>query len=267
MSHPRKPRPIGKDGRPILPRRPEPKPPPTPEQAAAKAERAEKRARRQLLVKSIVHSDVSLNDTARGLVHLLVWEGLKRKEAIKRLEISEGYAYQLLANPEVMGHYRKELQVLRESGLSRVQHRLEEIVEQDDNLTAAVQAAKLLLPDPKAAAAAPVVNVNVLPGWVIDPSRALSRGDQLGRLTTSEPKTIEHQQDAPRPTFGTSQTGSQAVAPAVDNQSPPAPVPAPAAEAPRAADPGMTRPDAPMGAPAHVRGGGPRFWRATGRGG
>ena len=70
-------------------------------------------------IKSKDTSDLGLNETAKRLVYHLVWEGLRRADAIKKVGKSEGYCYTLLRSPAVLAHYRAELEVLRTSGAAR----------------------------------------------------------------------------------------------------------------------------------------------------
>jgi hypothetical protein len=116
---------------------------------------------------------LGLNETARRLVHAMVWEGKTRRQAILDLDCSPTYGYRLLRSPEVLGHLRLEMQALRTSSMARAIHRLEEIAEQSDNLTAAVAAAKQLLAE-RDGNRQTVVNVQVSPGYVIDVSAALA---------------------------------------------------------------------------------------------
>ncbi len=121
-----------------------------------------------------------LNATAEDLVAAMVWDGLARRDAARKLGISEDYAYRLLRDPEVLAKLRTETEALRLSGRARAIHRLEEIAEQDDNLTAAVGAIKAhqALDDRAPGAAGTSLNVNVTAGYVIDCSAAFSRGRQ-----------------------------------------------------------------------------------------
>ncbi len=178
-------------------RKAEANPPPPKPVAAAKPERPKREPSPLNLYKKSEASDIKgVNDTARALVEAMVWQGLNRRDAIEKLGISASYGHRLLRSPDTMAHYLAELDVLRNSGKARLVHRLEELTEQDDNQTAAVGAAKVLLSmdGPGKAAGGPTVNVNVLsPGWVIDATAALSGQRQLGRLTYSDDKPlIEH---------------------------------------------------------------------------
>lgn len=137
------------------------------------------------LVKTSTETDVGLNPTVKELVRLMVWEGLPRRAAIVKLGKSEAYSYKIMRSPSFLKHYRAELEVLRSNSHARLHHRLEEILEQDDNLNAAVNAAKVMSGlDGNNKQNQTVVNVNVTPGYVIDVSSALSP-KQHG-------KTIDH---------------------------------------------------------------------------
>lgn len=152
-----------------------------------KARSAEKRKNAQKGIKSSTSNETQLNETGRKLVHYMVWEGLRRKDAIKKLGKSESYGYTLLRSPAVLQHYRAELEVLRTSGAARTIHRLEEIADQGGNLTAAVQASKVLMGVGNGNQAPGVaVAVQITPGYVIDVSGALAAkaGHQLPQHTT-----------------------------------------------------------------------------------
>ncbi len=132
-----------------------------------------------------------LTDTARRMVAEMVWSGLTRTQAVDKIGITRNYGYQLLRRPEVMEHYRAEVDVLRNSGKARLVHRLEALSEQDASPTAAVRAAQVLLSlDGEADRRPSSVTVNVTAGYVIDCSAAFSRGQQPPRLSVPEPKAL-----------------------------------------------------------------------------
>lgn len=172
---------------------PEPKPEKAPEPAKPKKEPSPL----DIYKKSDTSEIQGVNATAKALIEAMVWEGLNRLAAIEKVGISTSYAYRLLRSPDVMAHYRAELDVLRSSVQARTVHRMVELSEQDDNQTAAVAAGKLLLglEAQKERAAGATVNVAVLtPGWVIDCTAALSGQRQISRLPqTSDNRLIEHE--------------------------------------------------------------------------
>ncbi len=134
---------------------------------------------RQRRSKSKSQPTHGLNAKAEALVEAMVWDALGRDKAADKVGISRDYAYRLLRSPEVMRHFNAELDAMRTSGKARLVHRLKTITEQDDNQTAAVAAAKVLIGmDGMGRTPAPVVNVGVAvtPGWVIDCTEALARG-------------------------------------------------------------------------------------------
>jgi hypothetical protein len=160
-------------------------PPPKPEKVPAPPKPKREPSPLDIYKKSDTSEIHGVNATAKALVEAMVWEGINRRDAIEKLGISTSYAYRLLRSPDVMAHYQAELDVLRNSGKARLVHRLEELTEQNDNQTAAVGAAKVLLSMDGSgkASVGPTVNVNVLsPGWVIDATAALSGQRQTASL-------------------------------------------------------------------------------------
>lgn len=76
----------------------------------------------------------------RKALDAMVWEGLPRKEAAAKAGLTEHGLYKALRKPPVRAAYLAECEVLRTSGRARRIHRLEEMVEQNDNKAAVVNA-------------------------------------------------------------------------------------------------------------------------------
>jgi hypothetical protein len=74
----------------------------------------------------------------------MVWSGARRADAAKTAGMTDHSLRAALRKPHVIGFYRSELGVLRESGRARIFHRLEALAEQDDNKAAAVKACQVL---------------------------------------------------------------------------------------------------------------------------
>jgi hypothetical protein len=70
----------------------------------------------------------------------MVWQALTRKEAAEVAGLTEHALYCALRKPHVMAHYLSLCEVLRLSGRARRIHRLEAMVEQDENKAAVVNA-------------------------------------------------------------------------------------------------------------------------------
>lgn len=76
----------------------------------------------------------------RTAIEAMVWQGLPRKEAAELAGLSEHGLYKALRKPPVKAFYLDECEMLRTSGRARRIHRLEAMVEQDDNKAAVVNA-------------------------------------------------------------------------------------------------------------------------------
>lgn len=77
-------------------------------------------------------------------INAMVWFGLPRAEAAQKAGMTEHGLYKALRRPPVKALYLAECEVLRVSGRARRIHRLEQMVEQDDNKAAVVNAALAL---------------------------------------------------------------------------------------------------------------------------
>lgn len=80
----------------------------------------------------------------RAAIDGMVWEGLNRADAAQRAGLKDNSLYVALTRPDVKRYYLQQCDVLRLSGRARRIHRLEAIVEQDENKQAAVNACRAL---------------------------------------------------------------------------------------------------------------------------
>jgi hypothetical protein len=132
-----------------------------------------------------------------AFVYQMVWNGLPRNEAAQAAGISVDYARRLLKSPDVMAIYQRELAALRESGKARAFHRAEELSQQDDNLTAAGAAVKLILSYGDERGASPTININLTPGYVIDPTRAFEKRNAPKIIDNSSAEIVVAAQPLP----------------------------------------------------------------------
>jgi hypothetical protein len=91
-------------------------------------------------------SDKTLRITGkvRAAIDLMVWTGLKRDEAAQQSGMKDNSLYVALTRPDVKAYYLRQCEVLRTSGRARRIHRLEAMLEQDDNKAAVINAALAL---------------------------------------------------------------------------------------------------------------------------
>jgi hypothetical protein len=76
---------------------------------------------------------------------LIVFEGLKRKDAAEQVGLTEHAVYQALRKPHVAAWFNEQLQAMRTGARARALHRMIELSEQNDNFAAAVAATRPLL--------------------------------------------------------------------------------------------------------------------------
>jgi hypothetical protein len=108
---------------------------------------------------------IKITRKVRDAITAMVWEGLKRDEAAMKAGMKDNSLYIALRRPDVKAFYLAECDVLRTSGRARRIHRLEQMVEQDDNKAAVVNAVLALERlDPNETAAS---RANSLPGLQI----------------------------------------------------------------------------------------------------
>lgn len=80
----------------------------------------------------------------RVAIDAMVWEGLKRSDAAAKAGLKDHALYVALTKPHVKAYYLAQCEVLRTSGRARRIHRLEAMLEQDDNKAAVINAALAL---------------------------------------------------------------------------------------------------------------------------
>lgn len=123
----------------------------------------------------------------RIAVEAMVWEGLQRKAAAERAEMTDHGLRSAMRKPHVLGYYRAELAALREGERARNVHRLVELRDQDENRNAAVKAVQVLeMTDP---ALMQRQLQQTSPGIVI---RILPANAEALRTVEASPIIIEH---------------------------------------------------------------------------
>jgi hypothetical protein len=122
-------------------------------------------------------------------LNCMVWEGLTRKQAAERAEMSEHGLWAALRRPHVRQWYLREIDVLRTSERARNIHALVDVRDTADNSMARVSAAKALeaLDDTEAARGG--YGPPLQPGLVIQ----IVSGDAPPKVIA--PKVIEHDPD------------------------------------------------------------------------
>jgi hypothetical protein len=125
---------------------------------------------------------VRITARVRAAVEAMVWQGLKRNEAAQVVGMKDNSLYAAFRKADVRAFYLSECEVLRVSGRARRIHRLEGLVEQDENKMAAVQASRTLDGMGEDAQARP--------GGVFDPHVTIKIVNQIGAVPAS---TIEHE--------------------------------------------------------------------------
>lgn len=80
----------------------------------------------------------------RAAIDAMVWQGLKRSDAAQSAGLTDHALYVALTKPHVKAYYLAQCEVLRLSGKARRIHRLNDMVEQDDNKAAVINAALAL---------------------------------------------------------------------------------------------------------------------------
>jgi hypothetical protein len=80
----------------------------------------------------------------RHAIEAMVWRGARRTEAAELAGLKDHSLRAALKKPHVIGFYRRELEVLRESERARNIHALTRVRDSDDNKMATVAAVKAL---------------------------------------------------------------------------------------------------------------------------
>ena len=88
--------------------------------------------------------NLRINGKNKAACDFMVWEGLTRKEAAAKAGLKDHALYVALSKPHVKAYYLSQCEVLRTSGRARRIHRLEAMLEQDDNKAAVINAALAL---------------------------------------------------------------------------------------------------------------------------
>jgi hypothetical protein len=88
--------------------------------------------------------ELKITGKVRTAIEAMVWLGLKRDEAAQHAGMKDNSLYVAMRRPDVKAFYLAECEMLRLSGKARRIHRLNEMVEQDDNKAAVVNAAMAL---------------------------------------------------------------------------------------------------------------------------
>lgn len=126
-----------------------------------------------------VERKLTVTGKVKRAIDAMVFDGLIRKAAAEHAGLKEHSLYVAFTKPHVKVYYNQQLEVLRTSARARNFHRLEEIREQDSNLTAAVHAIKTLEGDNTSKNNVNVSVTNVMPGIVIDLTDDKSAGQQM----------------------------------------------------------------------------------------
>lgn len=114
------------------------------------------------------------------LVEAMVFEGLSRQDAAKKVSMTDRAARYALNDRAVMVAYRQQLQILRESEKPKSVHRLAALRDQEKSLKVSLEASKFLAADEHSGPTINLgVNVNVQPGYVVDLSR---HGEQARQI-------------------------------------------------------------------------------------
>lgn len=113
-------------------------------------------------------------------IEAMVWQGLPRREAAQVAGLEEHSLYKAMRLPPVKAEYLAQCEVLRTSGRARRIHRLEAMVEQDDNKAAVVNAALALdrtdessIQSTRSSQATPGVCINIITGSQSTPERVI----------------------------------------------------------------------------------------------
>lgn len=122
----------------------------------------------------------------RAAIDAMVWQGLKRSDAAKVAGLTDHALYTALTKPHVKAYYNQQCEVLRTSGRARRIHRLEAMLEQDDNKAAVINAA-LALENMANDQAAVNAQQSAVPGVIIQ---------IVTQAPVTDVRTIEHERHA-----------------------------------------------------------------------
>jgi hypothetical protein len=136
-----------------------------PQQALVPTRQATAAATREYVTEHRGNKPITLTRKNKAAVDAMVWLGMNRADAAKHAGMQDQSLYVALSKPHVRSYYLAQCEVLRTSGRARRIHRLEAMVEQDENKQAVVNACKALDQQddsPQAAAAR-----SAAPGFVV----------------------------------------------------------------------------------------------------
>jgi hypothetical protein len=102
----------------------------------------------------------------RRAITEMVWSGARRADAAKTAGMTDHSLRAALRKPHVIGFYRAELGILRESERAKTFHRLCDVRDQDSNKMASVAASKALEQISEEAVSRPP-SQQQMPGFVI----------------------------------------------------------------------------------------------------
>ena len=80
----------------------------------------------------------------KAAIDAMVWQGLKRADAAQVAGLKDHALYVAMTKPHVKAYYLSQCEMLRTSGRARRIHRLNDMVEQNDNKAAVINAALAL---------------------------------------------------------------------------------------------------------------------------
>lgn len=140
---------------------------------------------------------LSLTKPIATAIHLMVWEGLDRKEASRRAGITDHGLYQALTKPHVKAALLEQYEVLRTSARPRAHHKLEMLMDRAESERVQLEAAKYLDSNGKSDMQGVHVNVgiNLQPGYLVDITEHAGEAQQIAhqaRMPLNPLKTIEH---------------------------------------------------------------------------
>lgn len=127
-----------------------------------------------------------------ALVEAMVYEGLSRQDAAKKVQMTDRAARYALSNSYCMAAYQRCLQILRESEKPRAIHKLAKLRDQVKSLKVSLEASKFLAVDDHGGPTIQIgLAVNVAPGYICDISEHAEAARRILRENGVGLKTIE----------------------------------------------------------------------------
>ena len=126
------------------------------------------------------HSNSDGSPNVKAAIKLMIWGGddglpLTRQEAAKKVGIADVTLRNALANPLVLKHYNREIEVLRTGERPKSIHRIAELRDKAESERVSLEAAKYLDSGDKQGGITVNVGVGVAvqsaPGYLVDTSR------------------------------------------------------------------------------------------------